>query len=316
MESKYTGAMDTQNLQAFLAVADQDSFSEAASQLHLTQPAVSKRIAALEQQLGSRLFDRLGRRITLTEAGRALLPRARQILLEVDDTRRLISDLSGKVGGTLALATSHHIGLHRLPPILREFSRAYPQVSLTLDFLDSEKAYEQVVQGRYDVAIITLAPESEATANSGMPAIKVDERIQAHSLWPDSLRFVAAPDHALARGDQLSLQSLSPYPAILPDFNTYTTRLIKGMFDSRGVDLAITMATNHLDTIKMMVSIGLGWAVLPDTLIDQQLQVLDIEGLHVTRKLGCIYHRERRQSNAASAFVALLRQEQINIHTR
>nr|P96194.1 RecName: Full=Uncharacterized HTH-type transcriptional regulator in ibpB-leuC intergenic region [Azotobacter vinelandii]CAA72148.1 CynR protein [Azotobacter vinelandii] len=108
--------MDLASLNAFIAVAETGSFSEAGERLHLTQPAVSKRIAALEQQLQVRLFDRLGREVRLTEAGRALLPRAYRILSVLEDTRRALNNLNGDVSGRLTLATSHHIGLHRLPP--------------------------------------------------------------------------------------------------------------------------------------------------------------------------------------------------------
>ena len=111
--------MDLANLNAFIAIAEAGSFSEAAERLHLTQPAVSKRIAGLEQQLDTRLFDRLGREVSLTEAGRALLPRAYQILYVLDDTRRALTNLNGEVSGRLTLATSHHIGLHRLPALKR-----------------------------------------------------------------------------------------------------------------------------------------------------------------------------------------------------
>ncbi len=93
--------MDLANLNAFIAVAETGGFSLAADRLHLTQPAISKRIAALEQQLDVRLFDRLGREIGLTEAGRALLPRAYQILNVLDDTRRALTNLNGEVGGRL-----------------------------------------------------------------------------------------------------------------------------------------------------------------------------------------------------------------------
>lgn len=108
--------MDLANLNAFIAIAETGSFSGAGERLHLTQPAISKRIAGLEQQLKVRLFDRLGREVSLTEAGRALLPRAYQILNVLDDTRRALTNLTGEVSGRLTLATSHHIGLHRLPP--------------------------------------------------------------------------------------------------------------------------------------------------------------------------------------------------------
>ena len=134
--------MDTGNLDAFLAVAHSRSFSRAAEQLHLTQPAISKRIASLEQQLDARLFDRIGKHVQLTEAGRALKPRAELILNTLNDTRRALGNLSATIQGRLSLATSHHIGLHRLPPVLRRFTKAYPGVVLDIQFLDSEVAYE------------------------------------------------------------------------------------------------------------------------------------------------------------------------------
>ncbi|BBI62424.1 hypothetical protein HSBAA_37300 [Vreelandella sulfidaeris] len=150
--------MDTQSLQAFLAVAETQSFSRAAEQLYLTQPAVSKRIATLESQVGARLFDRIGRRIALTEAGNVLLPQARHILFTVEDSRRALANLSGQVGGKLTLATSHHIGLHRLPPLLKQYTQRHPEVELDLHFLDSELAYQGVLDGTLEMAVVTLAP--------------------------------------------------------------------------------------------------------------------------------------------------------------
>ena len=140
--------IDTPTLTAFMAVAETGSFSAAAERLFITQPAISKRIALLEQQLDARLFDRVGRQIKLTEAGNALMPRARQVLMDVEDMARAIHDLSGEVSGKLRIGTSHHIGLHRLPPVLRQFSRDYPKVTLDIHFIDSEEAWEGVLWKR------------------------------------------------------------------------------------------------------------------------------------------------------------------------
>ena len=104
--------MDTHALLAFIAVAETGSFSLAAERLNLTQPAVSKRVAALERHLGARLFDRIGRRVDTTEAGQALLPRAGKILREIAETERSLRDLDGSVGGRLAIGTSHHVYHH------------------------------------------------------------------------------------------------------------------------------------------------------------------------------------------------------------
>ncbi len=285
--------MDTQNLKAFQAVAAKGSFSEAASELFITQPAVSKRIAALELELGCKLFDRVGRNVHLTHEGETLLPKAQQILRDLQDARRQMLELSGEVKGHLSLATSHHIGLHRLPTVLRQFTHRYPDVQLSLDFLDSEKAYTQVLHGHYDLAITTLAPEPE-------------KAIHSHAIWTDELCFVAAHDHPLADRSQLDLKELAEFPAILPDKNTYTTRLIRELFEAENLELITNMATNHMDTIKMMSSIGLGWAVLPNTIVDEGLKVLNVKDLRLSRELGLIHHRERSLSNAAKAFLELL----------
>lgn len=286
--------MDTQHLQAFVAIAESGSFSGAGERLHLTQPAISKRIALLEEQVKAKLFDRVGRQVVLTQAGNLLLNKATNILNEVTAAQRAIADLKGDVTGKLSIATSHHLGLHYLPPYLREFSTSYPQVKLDLHFLDSEHAYHEILLGRFDIAIITLALEQ-------------DTRINTNEIWQDQLQFVAAPSHALATLENLRLADLSPHQAIMPDINTYTTRVIKELFDREGQSLDITMVTNHLDTIKMMLSIGLGWGVLPSSLIDDQLKVLDVSHPPLTRSLGCIHHNQRSLNNAARLFLEQLK---------
>lgn len=285
--------MDTQHLKAFITVARLESFTEAAEQLHLTQPAISKRISALEQQLNCRLFDRIGRGIALTEAGEALLPKAEKILQDVSDTELALSNLSGNVGGTLKLATSHHIGLHHLPQLLKLYTRDYPEVTLDLDFMDSEKAYAAINRGEVELAIITLS-EHQPVNMAAIP------------LWEDPLAFVVAADHPLAAVETPDLSQLSHLPAILPDTSTQTTQLVTQLFDNNHCGLMLSMTTNYLETIKMMVSIGLGWSALPETMVDDQLKKIVLPGITLTRDLGCIHHRERTLSNAARAFIQAL----------
>ena len=287
--------MDTQHLQAFVAVAETGSFSAAGQRLHLTQPAISKRVATLEQQLDSPLFDRVGRRITLTQAGAALLPSAQQILQELADAQRAITDLRGQVRGPLSLVTSHHIGLHRLPPALRGFIENYPQVKLELHFLDSEQAYSRVLQGHFDLGIVTLAPKS-------------DPRVAQEEIWRDQLQFVVSPRHPLANQTKLTLPELSRWPAILPDASTHTTQLVQQLFKRQRLPLETHMVTNHLDSLKMMVSIGLGWSILPQTLLtDDTVLVLKLEEANLSRRLGVIYHARRQPSKAARVFLDTLK---------
>jgi DNA-binding transcriptional LysR family regulator len=285
--------MDTQSLQAFLSVADTGSFSRAAEQLHLTQPAVSKRIATLEGMINARLFDRIGRRVTLTEAGRLLLPRARQILVMVDDSRRALGNLSGGVAGSLTLATSHHIGLHRLPPLLKAYTREHPEVRLDLHFLDSEQAYQGVLDGVLEIAVVTLAPTP-------------DPQLDVVPLWIDRLCFVCAHDHPLAASERPSLDDLCKFDAVLPGQLTFTRGLIESRFAAAGLVLPVVLSTNYLETLKMMTAIGLGWSLLPEGLIAGDLHELAVDHPPIYRPLGYLVHRSRTLSNAASAMLERL----------
>lgn len=286
--------MEISALQAFIAVAEQASFSLAAERLFLTQPAVSKRIAALESELGSRLFDRIGRKVHLTEAGRALLPRARRIIEEVEDSRRALANLSGEVAGKLRIGTSHHIGLRRLPPLLRQFTTNYPNVSLDIQFLGSEDACSAVEHGELELGIVTL------------PSV-TPERLEAQTVWNDPLIVVSSRNHILATGTP-SLVRLLDYPAILPGPETYTREAIERALKPSGLSPRVDLSTNNLETIKMLVSVGLGWSVLPATMLDDDLAVLDIKELQITRSLGIVKHRDRTLSNAAVALIRMIAQ--------
>ncbi|WP_428607496.1 LysR family transcriptional regulator [Sedimenticola sp.] len=283
--------MEISSLKAFLAVAESASFSLAAEQLHLTQPAVSKRVASLEEELNTRLFDRISRKISLTEAGRQLLPRARQMLYELEDIRRSISNLTGEVSGKLTMGTSHHIGLRRLPPALKRYSRRYPEVQLDIRFMDSETACSAVLQGDLELAIVTLPTEPIAN-------------LTTRPIWHDPLRFVVSAEHPLARRRRVSLVDLIEHQAVLVAKGTYTQRILEQALQPLGLDLKIGMATNYFETLKMMVSIGLGWSLLPETMThDPELKVLDISELQLSRTLGAVTHTNRSLSNAAQAMV-------------
>ena len=290
--------MDTQGLKAFLAVAEQHSFSAAGEQLHLTQSAVSKRIQQLEQQLNTLLFDRHNRTVSLTEAGFALLPKARQILDLVADTELRLMNLDGEVSGLLSMATSHHIGLHRLPPLLREFTARYPAAQLNLSFMGSERAYHAVSLRQVELALTTLE-ENHHSADS----------IESTPLWQDEMVCVCAPDHPLSRKQGLTLSDLAEVPAILPQPDTITFQLIEQVFSHNGLKLNAPMPTNFLETIKMMVSVVIGWSMLPASMMDKQLHALPWPAQPVTRKLGLIHLRKRTLSNAAAALIRLLKQE-------
>jgi DNA-binding transcriptional LysR family regulator len=286
--------MDISALQAFLAVAETGSFSRAAEQIYLTQPAISKRIAALERQIGARLFDRIGRGIRLTQAGETLLIRARSVLKELEDVKRGIANLSGTIAGELLLATSHHIGLHRLPGPLKRFHDTYTEVRLNLQFMDSEKACNAVAKGELELAVVTLPPVVA-------PPLKVEK------IWDDPLDIVVGREHPLARARRVQAATLLDYPAILPGPGTYTREIILSAFGDLRDRIQVGMATNYLEVLKMLAAIGLGWSALPRTMIDAGLKVVQIEKGEIRRELGIVTHEKRTLSNAGQAMIEIIR---------
>lgn len=292
--------MDLASLRAFVEVAREGSFSQAAESLFLTQPAISKRIAGLEEELTTRLFDRAGRQILLTEAGRHLLPRAEWIIHELTDIRRELGNLSGEVAGRLAMATSHHIGLHRLPLVLRTYSDHYADVELDIRFMESEKACQAVIQGELELAVVTLP-----LAPAGP--------LETEEIWRDPLRPVVAQDHPLAKRPAVTLNDLLAHPAVLPTRGTYTRTILEQRIGQLHGQVNCTLSTDYLETLKMMVSIGLGWSLLPEILLDEKLKPLAIPELDLCRSLGIVSHRKRTLSNAASAMRTLLRNDRQSI---
>jgi DNA-binding transcriptional LysR family regulator len=236
--------MDLHAYKAFVAISEHGSFSKAADALYITQPAVSKRIALLEEQLGSILFDRIGRKVILNEAGKALLPVALRIMQEVKESQRVIDNLTGEVSGHLSLVTSHHIGLHRLPKILKQYAQDYPQVRLDLAFMDSENACHQIEKGDYELGVVTLP-------------LKPSKRLKITKLWNDPLTIAVAPSHPLveiAKQKTITLNELAKHPAILPAIGTYTRTVIEKPVIQKHGAVDVILETNYLETHHHMNS--------------------------------------------------------------
>lgn len=281
--------------QTLLAVLEYGSVSAAAQHLHLTQPAVSKRLQALEQALGVTLFDPVGRTLQPTAAARQVAHEAHRWLQELQDLQRELSHAQTTPVGTLSIGTSHHIGLHHLPEVLRTYIAQHPQVTLDVHFVDSEAAHQAVRSGQLELAFLTLPPQPDLT-------------LAYQPLWQDPLTAVCARHHPLAQlaqdtqrvtGDALPLQALLDYPALLPDAHTYTSQLTLAAFAAAGLKPEAHTHTNALDALRMLVSVGAGWSVLPRTLLGADLWALDVSGLQLSRTLGMVWHPDRTLSQAA-----------------
>lgn len=286
--------IDSAQIQAFLAVAEQGSFSQAAHVLHITQPAVSKRIAQLEDQVGAPLFERLARRVELTEWGERLMPAALQYRQALEEIASTSLDVGQNLSGRLRIALSHYAGLHVLPDALSRFNQQHPAVLLDLRFVNSEEALTAVAQGNVMLAYGTLG-------DTAYPVTQTP-------LWEERMQPMIARRHVhTTPPDFGDLQRLAQrLPAILPAAHTTTRQTIDRWLHQSGIAPLAVIEVNQLDSIALLVGTGIGWSVLPETLHNERLALIEPgDGPPPPhRRLGLIVHRDRPLSRAALAFMA------------
>ncbi|MFO7581823.1 LysR family transcriptional regulator [Guyparkeria sp.] len=286
--------LDTQQLLTFLAVAESGSFSGAAARLHVSQPAVSKRIALLEQRLGFSLFDRMGQRVVLTYPGEQLLPAVQDVQRSLDDIATVAAAGGGATGGRLSLALSHYCGLHLLPAALERFSTRYPEVLLDLSFHDSERAIEAVRAGEAALAYATLPP-------------RVADGVQTQAFREETLVPMIARRHHTGSAQDDIRRHGERLPLILPARATSTRAAIDRWLDDCGLMPPAVIEINQLDSIAVLAGTGVGWALLPTTLQREGLVCLECNDCVLpTRRLGRIEPVGRARNPLAEAFMAVV----------
>ncbi|GAA4356331.1 LysR family transcriptional regulator [Kangiella marina] len=285
--------MDIDLLKTFLTVARLKSFTLAAKELQLTQPALSKRVKRLENMVDNQLFDRVGNHVVVTEAGQLLQQQAPQIISDIEDTVQHIRDLSGKVSGELHIGTSHYIGLHLLPNYLEQYVDTFQQVDVNIEFIDSELAYERVLSGDLEMALLTFPQQK-------------DPRLAHELIWREQLAIVCHQDYDLAQQHD-PLKHLQDYPCILPPAHTFPRELFEVQLENAGVTLGKVKTANYLEVIAKLVACKMGWTLLPTRLLSPPLKSLSSKQLLSARDMGIIYRTNKTLSNASQELVKLLK---------
>jgi len=290
--------LDINNLQAFIEVAEKRSFSRSAESLNLTQPAVSKRIAALESELDSRLFDRVGRSVHLTEAGKVLLPSALKISSEVSRIENEIVTLGSEVGGKLSIAAAEHVGLDRLAMMLKNYKENHPDVEMDVHFLKSDEALQRIENGLLDICLcpVTNKHNGNKTRSSLI-------NVQA---WKENLQVVAVRNHPLALKRSVTVAELARYPGILPKPYSAIRQSIDQLMTANAVTAEVAMEAIDFQTTRSMAVVGLGWAFLPISELDETLTRIDMRDLNLGYSVALVRNPDRSMSRAAKAFVTSL----------
>jgi len=287
--------VDINNLRAFIEVAENKSFSKSAESLKITQPAISKRIAALESELSSRLFDRGGRTVHITEAGRVLLSSALEIISEISRIKHEISCLGEEVRGKLSIGTAEHVCINRLTPIISAYRKVYPNVEIDLHFSEAEETLNNINEGSLDLGL--CVDISSDTVR------KSDTNLHSREVWSEELLVVSDQKHTLASNENISIKQLAGHPAILPKNQSNVRKSLDQLMAKHQVRATVSTEVNEFPTMRSMSSIGFGWTCLPESELDNSLTILNVADFNLTQSVALVWNTDRSMSCAAQAFV-------------
>ncbi|TFF09117.1 LysR family transcriptional regulator [Pseudomonas sp. BCA14] len=245
--------LDLRKLRYFLTVAEELHFGRAALRLHLAQPPLTRQISALEAELGFKLFDRTSRTVALTAQGRAFLPYARGVLEQVERAQVIAGKLAAGTAGQLTLGYVSSIALSDLfSQTIQAFAQRFPDVQLTLVECASGSLGAQVADGRLDIGLSRLLPQTPD--------------VQALSLGEERLVAAVSSESPLALQPQVSLAQLSAYPLILfpPDYGSGLNQSIEQLYRHHGVPLRPGPSGRQITSIIALVAAGQGVALVPE----------------------------------------------------
>lgn len=289
--------MQTKNLEAFLAVAKLLNFGAAARTLNYSQSTVSEQVHDLETHLKTKLFERMGRKVFLTEQGRKLLPYAERIVKDTELLQTLFTS-DGVPYGTVVVGAAETLCAFWLPPILKSYRRLYPQVQIHLRVGNCIEFPQWLQQNIVDVAF-GLYDES------GQP------HLRHHTLFQGETTFIAAPDHELAAQPEIKLQQLAGQTLLLPEGDCGYPSDLKHFLDKQGVVANPILEFGSLESIKQCVKNGLGISFLPKMVVEEEVKRGELVSLFckevtISIQAQMLFHREKWLSPALTALEELI----------
>ena len=290
-------------LQCFSAVARNLSYTRAAEELHLTQPAVSMQIRQLEQQAGLALTEQLGKQVYLTEAGEEVHRYAKSILQQIDEMDDVLDRLKGFAGGRLRIAAISSAN-YFAPKLLGTFHQRFPDVSVSMDVTNQAAVVKHVIDNEVDMAIMGEPPEHA--------------HLEAVAFMDNPLIIVAAPDHKLASRKRIALKELEKEVFLMREPGSGTRGAMQRFFRQQKLKLNTGMEMGSLSGIKQGVQAGLGLGLLPKGAVEVELMLgrlveLKIKGLPIPRHWYVVMRMGKRLSVATEEFRLMLTNEAVDL---
>lgn len=297
--------MHIETLKVFVDLVDMQSFSLAAERNFITQSAVSQQIRTLEEKFKRRLLERVrGRReVRLTAAGEIFYRECKNVLASFDALNESMRGLVGKISGTVKVATVYSVGLHELPPKVREFMSKFPAAKIDLEYSRTTRVVRDVLSGAVELGVVAF-PEPRR----GLTIVPMAS---------DRLVLICPPDHEFAEREQIKVTELQNQDFVLFERDIPTRKATDKILKSYGVEIRKVAEFDNIETIKRSVEVGFGVAIVPHpSVIDEerngQLAIVDLAEKDWIRPVGVTYRTDRALSLAAKKFVQLLENKSQN----
>jgi len=291
-------SMDVRGLEVFLSVAKHLNFTRAGEEVHLSQPSVSVRIRQLERDLGSKLFEQLGKRIALTEAGQLLLPYALRVMAAMDDALHAIDELKGLERGSLRIGASTTPGMYLIPRTIAQFKQQYPKIDVHLAVRDTRQIEEGVIRNEFDFGFV-----------GGHLA---GDEVDVLPWIIDHLVLVVPSNHVLARKTLVKIADLRKENFILREPGSATRAAVVNHLQKSDLKVETVMEMENPESVKKAVQSGLGIAFISKFAVETELKAktlvaVRVKGLDINRELKIVYRKDKHLGRAAQTFIEMAR---------
>ncbi len=292
-------SLNLHQLATFQVVAKHCSYVRAAEELHFSQPAVSAQIRQLEETLGVKLFDQIGRKTHLTHAGEELYLYSQKIFSVIDEALETMESLRSPHSGRLSVGADTTVGSYVIPGLLGKFHQIYPEVEISLDVVNRAALIESLVNNRIDIAIVGRVPD--------------DIPVVIEPFAPNELVLIASSLHCLAGRTNVPFSELAKEHFLLREVGSGTRAALENVFQEAGVPLQVSMQVGNNSAIKQGVAAGLGIALISRVALDMELEtkrlvILDVEGFPIMRQWRLVHLKDKYLSATARAFKSFLLQ--------